>query len=356
MRAETYAAVAPLAGEWDDLADRAGATPWLRPGWIDAWWRAFGSGSLEIVALRDGARLAAVVPLARSGGSLRAPANYHTPDFGLLAEDDDAMLALAREVIGRASRSLTLRFVRPAGQGLAELERAARERGFRTGTRVIEHSPYVALEGPFERYLETLSRHHVKEVLRRKRRLEEQGELTFSIETGGDALDELLREGFAIEASGWKSENGTAIVSRPETERFYTEVCRWAAGRGILRLVFLRLDGRPLAFELDIEDGGEFYDLKGGYDTEFRKFGPGMIATYLALEQAFAGEGTVYDFLGSDEPYKLAWTSRTRERLELRAFARNAPGLAEWALQQHVRPLARRAVPLVKQLCSRIKR
>jgi CelD/BcsL family acetyltransferase involved in cellulose biosynthesis len=24
---------------WDALADRAGAAPFLRPGWIAAWWR-----------------------------------------------------------------------------------------------------------------------------------------------------------------------------------------------------------------------------------------------------------------------------------------------------------------------------
>ena len=38
-----------LAEEWDGLADRVGAAPWTRPGWVAAWWRAFGSGRLQIV-------------------------------------------------------------------------------------------------------------------------------------------------------------------------------------------------------------------------------------------------------------------------------------------------------------------
>jgi CelD/BcsL family acetyltransferase involved in cellulose biosynthesis len=42
---------------WDALADRAGAAPFLRPGWIAAWWRAFGRGRLEILTAGSGGRL-----------------------------------------------------------------------------------------------------------------------------------------------------------------------------------------------------------------------------------------------------------------------------------------------------------
>ena len=41
--------------EWDALADRVAATPFMRPGWIAAWWRAFGSGKLEVLTARGAA-------------------------------------------------------------------------------------------------------------------------------------------------------------------------------------------------------------------------------------------------------------------------------------------------------------
>ena len=59
---------------------------------------------------------------------------------------------------------------------------------------------------------------------------------------GSERLDESLRLAFELEGSGWKVEQGTAILSSPRTLRFYTEVGRWAAERGMLRLFFLRGD------------------------------------------------------------------------------------------------------------------
>jgi len=34
--------IEPIAPEWDDLATRAGAPLFLRPGWFQAWWNALG--------------------------------------------------------------------------------------------------------------------------------------------------------------------------------------------------------------------------------------------------------------------------------------------------------------------------
>jgi hypothetical protein len=79
------------------------------------------------------------------------------------------------------------------------------------------------------------------------------------------ASNQRVMANHAIEASGWKGERGAAIISRPETRSFYTEVSRWAARNGWLRLAFLRLDGRALAFQCGLEDGGTHYFLKGGF-------------------------------------------------------------------------------------------
>src|SRR5215207_6405679 len=95
--------ITPIAGveaeEWDALADRVEASPFLRPGWITAWWRAFGSGALEVITVRRSGRLSGVLPLARSGGALRAPANAETPEFGFLSEDETSARALAEQLL-----------------------------------------------------------------------------------------------------------------------------------------------------------------------------------------------------------------------------------------------------------------
>jgi CelD/BcsL family acetyltransferase involved in cellulose biosynthesis len=66
-----------LAAEWDDLALRTDAPPFVRPGWIDTWWSAFGHGQLHILTLRREGDLVTILPLARHRGLLHSCSNVH---------------------------------------------------------------------------------------------------------------------------------------------------------------------------------------------------------------------------------------------------------------------------------------
>ncbi len=326
-----------LAEEWDSLADRAGAPPWARPGWVAAWWSAFGSGELDVLTVHESAGgLAGVLPVARRRGRVEALVNWHSPEAPLVGDAS----ALADKLFGGRPRSVMLRY--PPEAALDDFRAAAHNSRYRLLERTGERSPYVDVSGSFEDYLGTLDRHHVKETARRRRRLEAEGTVEFAVEDGRERLDELLAEGWPVEASGWKRETGTAIDSRPDTLAFYTEIARWAAGRGILRLAFLRLDGRAIAFELALEEGGVYAILKGGFDVELRKFGPGGLITHDQLQRAFELGLTRYEFLGTVEPYKTVWTPAVHERRVLQAFAPTPLGLAERAAYTYGRPLAKK--------------
>jgi len=330
-----------LAEEWDALADRVGAPPWARPGWVDAWWRAFGSGELDVLTVdsSDG-RLAGVLPVARRLGRVSALVNWHSPEAPLVADGDESAAALPAKLFAGRPRSAMLRYLPESALGAVRA--AALDSRYRLIERVGERSPYVEISGSFEDHLAGLDRHHVKETLRRRRRLEGEGSVEFSVEDGRERLEELLAEGLPVEASGWKRESGTAIDSQPATLGFYTEIARWAAERGILRLAFLRLDGRAIAFELALEADGVYAILKGGFDVELRKFGPGGLITHDELQRAFELGLRRYEFLGTAEPYKTVWTPAVHERRVLQAFAPTPAGLAERAAYAYGRPLAKR--------------
>jgi CelD/BcsL family acetyltransferase involved in cellulose biosynthesis len=346
MRVEVSGSVRELSTDWDGLADRVGAEPWMRPGWVDAWWAAFGAGSLEIVAVTKGDRLTGVVPLMKDDGVVRSTSNWHTPGFGLLAEPDD-LSDLARALVERRARRVWLAFVEPGEPGVASCRGAAEAAGYRILERTLEHSPYVALDGGWEAYVETLGKKLTSELRRRRRRLDEAGLFSFEVVDGGEELSAFLDEGFAVEAAGWKGEQGKAMRSRPETLRFYREVARWAADRGWLKLAFLRLDGQPFAFDFGIEADGVHYLLKTGFDPAYGKFAPGMILRYEMLARAFSVGLSRYEFLGADEPWKLQWTQTTRRRTLFQAFAPTARGRVEWAAFAWGRPAAKRLLAVV---------
>ena len=244
-------------------------------------------------------------------------------------------------------RRIVLAWLDDGKPGFAECRRLARERGYRLIVRTIERSPYVDTSGDWESYEAGRSQKLLRELRRRRRRLESRGELTFEVRGGEERLEELLEEGFRIEAAGWKGERGLAIDSRPATREFYGEIARWAAGHGLLRLAFLRLDGEPFAFDYAIEENGAHYLLKTGYDPSFRAEAPGQLLRYLMIQRAFVEGLTAYEFLGNDEPWKLEWTDTVRERRMLQAFAPRPAGWVDWAAFAFGRPLAKRVLRLI---------
>jgi CelD/BcsL family acetyltransferase involved in cellulose biosynthesis len=338
---ESHRDIAAIADEWDDLADRVRASPFLRSGWYQAFSNAFLREGFEVVALRREGRLTALLPLHVRHRSLRSATNEHTPEFGVIAESPEAARTLAEAIFDRRPRSVHFELL-GIEAGLHELDAAARAAGYRTIARATVRSPYVEIRDGWASYRASLSRKTRHQVDRLLRRLQAHGRASFEIYKGDERLEELLTEGFQLEASGWKADERTAIVSRPETLQFYGDIARWAAELGVLRLAFLRLDGRPLAFSLGLEDAGVYYVLKGGYDPTFRHYAPGILLRHELLARAFA-EGLVrYEFLGGDEPWKLAWTSTARERFRFVAYASSASGLATWATARYARPLAGR--------------
>jgi CelD/BcsL family acetyltransferase involved in cellulose biosynthesis len=338
---ERLAVIEPIAAEWDALATRLGAPPFLRPGWVEAWVEAFSARGLTVLAARRDDELVGVLPLHRRPGRVLAgTANSHSPLGGSLADGSTAALALADSMLRIGHSRADFVYTDPTDPVLAELRKRRP-----SIARVVSEQPYVDVSGDFDAYVASLGRKHRKEAGRLRRKLESEGELSFEFADGSERLDELLDEGLAIEGSGWKTDAGTAINSDPATKRFYTAIVRWAARHGWLRLAFLRLDGRALAFDLCLDSGGSFYALKGGFETEYRSFGPGTVLTYESLARAFADPGLrTYEFLGTADEYKRAWTSTTHERLRVQSFSRSPLGVAQLVAWRHGRPLAKRVL------------
>jgi len=333
-------AVAAVRDEWDRLADRTGAAPFLRPGWIEAWWRAFGAGRLEVLREEEAGRVRALLPVRHRHGAVSSPSNWHSPGFGLLREDRAAGLALLGELFARHPAQVSLGFLGALGPGLDELAEAADTAGYRCLQRTLERSPFVTVDGDWEGYERSLDRSMRKDLRRCRRRLEDLGRVVLDVEHDTAHLDEAL----AVEGLGWKRTAGTAIVSAPQTAHFYAEVARWAAASGRLRLIFLRVDGRPVAFHLALEDDRTYFPLKGGFDPAFHAQSPGRLLIHATLERAFAVGLRRYEFLGGSDAYKLRWATEAYDRVLFQAFAPDPVGRTRWAAFAYGRPLAKRAV------------
>ena len=333
---EHHGEVGSLAAEWDELADRMRAPPFSRPGWIAAWAGAFGGGRVDVIAARRSERLSGVFPVVRRAARVRSAANAHTPSADLLAEDDVVARALVVAAYAGNPRAVTLAYLDRSGMSAALAREAGLAAGYRLAERVMLRAPYLDIEGEHEAYLKG-RRRFAGDLRRRRRRLSELGVVTFDVD--GATLDELL----ALEAAGWKAARGTAITARPSTRRFYADVAAWADARGSLRLFALRLDGRPLAALLGLEEAGVLHLLKGGFDPTHAVFSPGQLALGEAIARAFSARLRRVELGGGAEPYKLAWTDTMHERVGVVAFAPGLSGRLGWAMEAKGRSLAEHA-------------
>lgn len=344
----------PAVTEWEELAAEVGGSPFLRPGWIRAWCRAFGDGRLELHVLRRGGRLVAVLPLQRTALGRSSPTNFDTPEFGFLALDREAAGTLAANVLEREDRRLSLGFLEGGAPELDDLRAAARAAGHGVLERTLQRSPYLEIAGDVETQVrERLGSKSFGELRRRRRRLEERGALELEVADGTERLERLLAEGYALEGSGWKTAAGSSIVARPDARQFYDEVARWAAGHGILRLCFLRMGGKPIAFKLGLEANGAFYSCKGGYDPSESRLAPGQLIVWELLAWAARRGLERLELLGDAFPWKLEWTDTARERVLFEAFGSSPVGRSLWLAERYGRPLAKRL--RVKRLVARAR-
>ena len=324
------------APEWNALAATQ-RSPFLTVEWLTAWWDSFGDGEPEVLTIRENGTLRAAALLGRDGTRLTAPANDHSGDWDALAADDDARSRVWEQVARLGMPKLAL----PAMHE-AVAERLARQVLRPAGYRVVAErgpeSPYLDLPGTYDDLLASKSRNFRSQLGRRRRGLEREGELVFRTTRGGPDLDRDLDEMLRVEAAGWKSSEGTAILSDSRTQRLYRSFAHAAAERGWLRLHLLEIDGRAIAADYScVFAGGEFL-FKTGFDEEWSRLSPGLVLRGEVLRRAIEEGLGFYDFLGGPDHYKLRWTDELRTRVTLRAF-RGPRGLGPYVYRSRIRPV-----------------
>ena len=338
LRVETIADPASFLGmrtTWNLLVHQAGIHhPFLRHEWVRTWWECFGRGrQLCVLLVKDGHDPIALAPLMLSEGricgirvrQLELMANVHSSqlDFIVSRWPQEAYRAIWAHLAEQGDWDvMQLRDLPEGSATLDHLPRLAGADGFLVGSRPSGESPAVPLVGGWDAYFRGLRPKHRSNLRNRFKRLARIGTVERELASPADssALDDALR----IEAEGWKGRAGTAILRRPETEQFYRKLAAEAADRGWLRLHFLRVGERRIAFQYTLEYGDRIYALALGYDPAFAPYSPQNLLCSLVIEDAFSRHLLSYEFLGAREEWKMEWAPETR-RLERLVLIRDSP-------------------------------
>ena len=330
-----------LSGPWDDLADLDG-TPFLRHAWLTAWADAFAESDLRTLVLWDGDRIAAAMPMvgtAREWAGMANPA--HSPLIRPLARSPESRRELTGRLFESSPGSVRLSCVPEAeAPGLAADARSA---GRLVYSAAELTSPIVDTGGDFDEWRKETKPRWRTPIERLRRKMHRDHDAHFELFDTPGAVNETFERGLELEAAGWKGRDGTAILSTPETTRFYRSVANAFAARGELCLSSITLDGRLVAFDYCLLDDRRLYIIKTTFDESLRRLAPGLVLRLSAIERCFELGLEALEFLGASDDYKLKFSTSERRHFALRCYRRRPGPLVQYGYQRALRPRLRSA-------------
>jgi CelD/BcsL family acetyltransferase involved in cellulose biosynthesis len=349
-----------LATAWKDLAREGGhSSPFLSHDWFACCWDAAPpSRRPEVLVVEDATGPVAMVPLARWRSALhRAPVRV----LGMLTAPDTAFadwLIVGRPepvieaVLDEIQRSRDWDVVDlsalPAESPTVKALEATLSGRFRWQRGATVRSPHVTIAGTWDAYWSAKSQRFKKTIRSVRNRLTKAGGVSIEeyrqVSLDSSVFGELLD----VSRRSWKASEGVAIATMPGMAAFFASLTERASRRGWLHVWILRLDGRAIATEYQLEADGRVHALRADFDASLpEELSPGSHLSYEILRSLFGREGVYeYDMGPGENPYKARWASGTSETIQLRIFDSGLYGTM-------VHGLETRAVPALRRLLDR---
>lgn len=329
-------ALSTLADEWGALIDIGGYNPSLHPAWIEAVASSRGHiDRLEVFCARDGERLLGVIPFYRSVTyTLGIPLRTLDLAGNLLAYHHEAVILkghhqqVLQAFLDHASIAPWDIFRCTAILAQSATSASIRDLPRRLYSHLIiqpgDASPWLPCDRGWAEFLSSRHRKFRYNLKRRWADFESRSGARVAWFEGESDVRPLLDAILEVEKNSWKAGQGLAISDRPHELAFHERLLPLLASRGTLLANVLFDHDRPVAYTLCCRSKGWIGELKTSFDEAYKSSSPGSIVASLMVRRAFETGAREYDFLGSAQPHKLAWTDRVRDHESLFVFSRRA--------------------------------
>jgi len=319
-----------LGDEWREFLDQVeNDSPYWRPEWILAALSAYSpEAKVVVITARQQGRLCAILPLVEERGEfaglpariLRAPlttagVGVDIPCGLFGAARDEAVAAIWKVIKKRPGWDVLELPSVFEGSAIEQLSLLAQNDGHATGRWTVLLIAFFSIpQGPTGiDDLEKYPRHPKlrSKVRQREKKLAALGTIRLRRTEKNGAQD--LQCFYAMEASGWKGREKSAIVSDTRSRQFFDEVAREAEKFGHLCLYTLEVDGKPIAAHIGVTYRGRYWAAKSTYDENYRDYAPGHLIVKAILREC-SERGISEYVMGVREDWKMEWTQDVRRR------------------------------------------
>ncbi len=326
-RVASLEALEALSGEWDRLVlGMPRPSPFLLHGWLVEWWRHFGvGGQLTIVLARRQGRLVGAAPLyVRRVRGVRVARflggrESSLADLLTAADEPESLGRLLADEIRRLPFDYVDLYGLPGGSKLGSV----------FGVPLVERvkAPVLLMPDGWDvAYSAKTSSKKRNMHKRRLRQLGQLGKVEFVVGRTFDELDSLLEAAFHLHELRWRGRPDGSTFGTERGRGFHRAALRRLADDGVLRIVLMRVAGRPAAFHYFFALEGAMVSHRLGFDPALYRYSPGLVATLETLRVASQERLTRVEFLGNDDRYKVELADRFEPLSEAIGLARNPVG------------------------------
>jgi hypothetical protein len=324
----------PWRSRWNELLDQSSDSDVQHSfEWYINWISTFiENNSLRLTALHNNGELKAILPVYEGWYSynklkvrvLKSLTNCESTRFDIIGTETapDQVARLIRTALDGSGCPVMVLDRVPAGSTLMNTVReACAASNLRLIVRKNSVNSLVTAGTSFDDYFGKISGKFRKNVKAAERKATEKGELRLLTPRTENEVADFLRRGFAIEESGWKGKQGSAINKNHRAKKFYSNLAKDFSAKGWLHLFLLDIDDDDIAFYFCVGRNGVIRALKIGVNEKRAKLGPGMILTKQVLHEMIDKKNMrLWDFGGGESRWKKDWANKKEQLYSLYIF------------------------------------
>lgn len=278
----------------------------MLPFWLRTVWRHLGGfGTPYILKVMKGQHVVGVAPLTLTGRTACFLGHPDVCDYQDIVtspgQEMAAMDAVVRHLSAQGLGQLDLKTLHPDAVALRAIKTLAPQWPFDIRLTSEDVTYETVLPSSWDAYLRQLKGKQRHEVRRKLRRLEAHGLYSYHMIHGDEAMegavDTFLRL-FLLNRSDKAEFMDSSMAA------FFRDLIKELADHKMLRLYFLKIDGRAASAVLCFDYKGVRYLYNSGYDAQYRHLSVGILCKVLSIEKAIEAGCQSYDFLKGAEIYK----------------------------------------------------
>ncbi len=309
-----------LQFEWTTLIELlSSTTPFQTPEWQLTWWKHFGSGNLQALALRDVDQLVGLLPIFRHEWEERRQLTLI--GSGISDYLDPPILPTSSlEVLSELSYILTI----DKTWDVCNWQDLCTATPLRLLSDCVELNVQaqadtvcsaITLNKDFDAYWRERSADHRRNIARYARKAEAEGAVQFSVDNRANpaVLDALIK----LHGARWRKQGESGTIAANRSAAFLRDVAEQLSNKDALRLFSLNWKGQTVAVIFGMAKANVLYGYLSAFDPEWEELGFGRNLLFQSLRYASEHGYDCWNFLRGDEPYKASWGAVPIEKCRL---------------------------------------